>query len=64
MTGVNIITRDRLVEIIDAACWQARKTFGHDDNGLTDVYGDGESELEAHPSAIEAAETIIKEWYA
>lgn len=65
--------REAIVEIIDAACWSARKFFGHDDNGL-DEYGvgldgtvpphlndDGSRNYEEtyHPSAVDAADKIL-----
>lgn len=65
--------RKKLVEIVDAACWSARKAFGHDDWGLPDGYGvaldgrrvpwdnmiDGVYVEDYHPQAIDAADKIL-----
>lgn len=54
-----MIDRDRLIELIDGACWSARADYGHDDNGLED-YDTGE-DLDCHPQAVEFADIILSE---
>lgn len=58
------MNRKQLVEIIDQACWDARR-YGHDDNGLepaVDLDGNPTGEIEPayHPSAVEAANKILE----
>jgi hypothetical protein len=53
-----VIDRERLIGLIDDACWDARG-YGHEDNGLQD-YDTGE-DIDIHPEAILAADIILKE---